>query len=412
MADKIIIKGACEHNLQCIDVDIPRDRLVVITGVSGSGKSTLAFDTIYAEGQRRYVESLSAYARQFLEQMDKPDVESIEGSPRRSPSSRKPPRRIRAPRSVPSRDLRLSAPAVRPGRAGALPGVRPGDYHPDRRADGRPRLALPEGTRLLVLAPMVRGRKGEYRKELRQLQADGFARVRIDGTLHELAETRSLTSRKSTPSRWWLTAWSSNRGSPRAWPNHWKRPCAWPRAWCRWSSSGPRRSCPCSSRRAMPVSNAGCRCRRLRRAPSLSTIPRRLSRVHRARYRRYFDPDLVIPDPGLSLRRGALAPWSSRTGYFYLPILEALGEHYGFSLDTPFRDLPTAVRDLLLSGSGEEQVRFHYDQGGSASTTGGPSRGCCRIWSGVLRKPNRSSSASASRNSSASGPARCATGRA
>ena len=99
--------------------------------------------------------------------------------------------------------------------------------------------------------------------------------------------------------------------------------------------------------------------------------------------RRYFDPELVVPDPTLSLRRGALAPWSSRTGYFYLPLLEALGEHYGFDLDTAFGELPVQVRELLLHGSGEEQIRFHYDQGGQRNYTGGLSKGCCRIWSGA-----------------------------
>ena len=190
--------GACEHNLKCIDVEIPREKLVVITGVSGSGKSTLAFDTIYAEGQRRYVESLSAYARQFLEQMDKPDVESIEGlSPaiaiEQKTTSKNPRSTVGTVteiydylRLLFARAGQVHCPAC--DRAITTQTV---EQMVDRV------LALPEGTRLLVLAPMVRGRKGEYRKELRQLQADGFARVRIDGTLYELAETPELDKQKT-----------------------------------------------------------------------------------------------------------------------------------------------------------------------------------------------------------------------
>ncbi len=187
--DKIVIKGACEHNLKCIDVDIPRDRLVVITGISGSGKSTLAFDTIYAEGQRRYVESLSAYARQFLEQMEKPDVESIEGL---SPA-------ISIEQKTTSKNPRSTVGTVTEiydylrllfARVG-----RPSCYNCGREITSQTVsqmvdqiMAMPEGTRITLLSPMVRGRKGEYRKELVQLRKDGFVRVVIDGTPMELAE--------------------------------------------------------------------------------------------------------------------------------------------------------------------------------------------------------------------------------
>src|SRR5512134_3284833 len=197
MADKIVIKGACEHNLKCIDVEIPRDRLVVITGISGSGKSTLAFDTIYAEGQRRYVESLSAYARQFLELMDKPDIESIEGlSPaiaiEQKTTSKNPRSTVGTVTEIYDylRLLFARAGQVHCPECGRAITTQTVQQMVDRI------LALPEGTRLLVLAPMVRGRKGEYRKELKQLQADGFARVRIDCTLFDLAETPEMDKHK------------------------------------------------------------------------------------------------------------------------------------------------------------------------------------------------------------------------
>ena len=180
--DKIVIKRACEHNLKCIDVDIPRDRLVVITGISGSGKSTLAFDTIYAEeAQRRYVESLSAYARQFLEQMEKPDVESIEGL---SPA-------ISIEQKTTSKNPRSTVGTVTEiydylrllfARVG-----RPSCYNCGREITSQTVsqmvdqiMAMPEGTRITLLSRMVRGRKGEYRKELVQLRKDGFVRVVID----------------------------------------------------------------------------------------------------------------------------------------------------------------------------------------------------------------------------------------
>ena len=195
--DKIVIKGACEHNLKCIDVEIPRDKLVVITGISGSGKSTLAFDTIYAEGQRRYVESLSAYARQFLEQMEKPDVESIEGL---SPA-------ISIEQKTTSKNPRSTVGTVTEiydylrllfARVG----------HPFCYSCGREItsqtvtqmvdqiIALPMGSRITLLSPLVRGRKSEYRKELNQLRKDGFARVIIDGKQHDLSEEIVLDKNK------------------------------------------------------------------------------------------------------------------------------------------------------------------------------------------------------------------------
>ena len=197
MIDKIKIRGAREHNLKNIDIDIPRDRLVIITGVSGSGKSTLAFDTIYAEGQRRYVESLSAYARQFLEQMEKPDVDQIEGL---SPA-------ISIEQKTTSKNPRSTVGTVTEiydylrllyARAGQISCHRCGHEISAQTVQQMVDqvLQLPERSKLLVMAPIVRERKGEYRKELAQLQADGFVRVRIDGEMQELGNTAELDKKK------------------------------------------------------------------------------------------------------------------------------------------------------------------------------------------------------------------------
>ncbi len=188
--------GAREHNLKDISLELPRDALVVITGLSGSGKSSLAFDTIYAEGQRRYVESLSAYARQFLGQMDKPDVDSIEGlSPAISIDQKTTSRNPRSTVGTVDRDLRLPASAVGARGQAALPDLRAADRRPVGRADHRPGDGLAEGTRFMVLAPVVRGRKGEYGKLLEELRADGFARVKIDGRVRMLEESIVLDKR-------------------------------------------------------------------------------------------------------------------------------------------------------------------------------------------------------------------------
>ncbi len=197
MIEHIRIRGAREHNLKDIDIDIPRDQLVVITGVSGSGKSTLAFDTIYAEGQRRYVESLSAYARQFLEQMEKPDVDQIEGL---SPA-------ISIEQKTTSKNPRSTVGTVTEiydylrllyARAGQILCHRCGKEISSQTVEQMVDqiMQYPDKTRLLVMAPIVRERKGEYRKEMAQLQADGFVRIRVDGTMYELGERIELDKQK------------------------------------------------------------------------------------------------------------------------------------------------------------------------------------------------------------------------
>jgi excinuclease ABC subunit A len=187
------VRGAREHNLKGVDVDLPRDKLIVITGLSGSGKSSLAFDTIYAEGQRRYVESLSAYARQFLEMMQKPDVEHIEGLSPRSPSSRRPPAATRAPPS--RRSPKSTTICACSGRGSACPIRRPPACRSgaDRQPDGRPGDGCCPRARASVTCsrPVVRGRKGEYRKELAEWQKAGYTRVRIDGEFCDRGRPRA-----------------------------------------------------------------------------------------------------------------------------------------------------------------------------------------------------------------------------
>ncbi len=364
MNDSIIVKGAREHNLKNIDVVIPRDKLVVITGVSGSGKSTLAFDTIYAEGQRRYVESLSAYARQFLEQMEKPDVDSIDGlSPAiaiEQKTTSKNPRSTVATVTEIYDYLRLLFARVgkvfchRCGRQIAAQTVQ---QIVDRV------LEYPERSRLMILAPLVRGRKGEYRRELKQLQADGYVRVRIDGELYELAQAPALDKNRQhtievVVDRIIVKEGIANRlaeaveaalrlgdglvlvqrldGDGDCQQFSEKHACidcgisyaeVEPRLF---SFNNPHGACPeCSG---LGTSN-------------------------------YFDPQRIVPQPRFTLREGAIAPWVTRKSFYYQQLLDAVAAHYKFSLDTPFADLPEQVRHIILYGSGDEEIRFYYDQG-------------------------------------------------
>jgi excinuclease ABC subunit A len=362
----ISVRGAREHNLRNIDVEIPRDSLTVVTGLSGSGKSSLAFDTIYAEGQRRYVESLSAYARQFLELMQKPDVDSIEGL---SPA-------ISIEQKTTSKNPRSTVGTVTEvydymRLLWARVGV------PHSPATGLPIesqtvsqmvdrvLEMAEGTRLYLLAPIVRGRKGEYRKELQDLRKRGFQRVRIDGELYELDEVPALNKKikhdiEVVVDRLVVRADIAPRLADSF---ETALQLADGLAFVEDADRGERTTF--SAKFACPVSGF-----------TIDEIEPRLFSFNNPfgacpacdglGTEMYFDPYLVVPDDRLSLARGAIAPWSGSSSPYYRQTLESLSAKFGFDLATPFRDLLQTQRDIILYGSGDEPVTMHYHDGSRA----------------------------------------------
>ena len=365
----ISVRGAREHNLKNVDLTIPRDKLVVFTGLSGSGKSSLAFDTIYAEGQRRYVESLSAYARQFLEMMQKPDVDQIDGL---SPA-------ISIEQKTTSKNPRSTVGTVTEIHdymrlLWARIGV---PYSP---ATGLPIesqtvsqmvdrvLALPEKTRLLLLAPVVRGRKGEYRKELAEYLKRGFQRVKIDCVMHELSEPPALDKNFKHDIDVVVDriVVKSDIGARLAESLETALELADGIAVAEYADAAPGETEPqrivFSSKFACPVSgftipeieprlfsfnNPFGAC------PKCSGIGSELK----------IDPELIVPDPSLTLKKGAIAPWAKSTSPYYGQTLQSLATHYGFSLTVPFQKLPADVQKILLYGSGGEIVRMACNDG-------------------------------------------------
>ena len=382
----ISIRGAREHNLKNIDLDIPRDRLVVFTGLSGSGKSSLAFDTIYAEGQRRYVESLSAYARQFLEMMQKPDVDQIDGL---SPA-------ISIEQKTTSRNPRSTVGTVTEiydymRLLWARIGV------PFSPATGLPIesqtvsqmvdrvMALPEGTRLYILAPVVRGRKGEYRKELTEFMKKGYQRVKIDGKFYEIAKAPAL-DKKFTHDidvvvdrivvRHDISARLADSLEQAL-----KLADGLAIAELANTAAGASTDSKANKQRnetaerltfsekfACPVSGF-----------TIPEIEPRLfsfnnpfgacTKCGGLGVEQHIDADLVIPDKERTLRKGAIAPWAKSSSPYYTQTLSALGKHYKFTLDTKWKDLPKKTQDAILYGSGETEIRFSYDDGMRAYET-------------------------------------------
>src|SRR5690242_2307276 len=335
--EKIIIKGACEHNLKCIDVEIPRDKLVVITGISGSGKSTLAFDTIYAEGQRRYVESLSAYARQFLEQMEKPDVESIEGlspaiSIEQKTTSRNPRSTVGTVTEIYDYLRLLFARIGTPhcyqcGKAITAQTV-------SQMVDKV--LALPEGTKIQLLSPMIRGRKGEYRKELQQLRKDGFTRVIIDSAPLELDEEITLDKNRKHDIDIVVDRLIVKPGIERRLADSFETALHHAEGIAKvaiidgetilFSEALACIDCgisyPEMTPRMFSFNNPYGAC------PDCTGLGTRM----------YFDAELVVPNPELSIREGAIAPWEKRLSGWYHLTLEALAKAYKFDIRTPFKE--------------------------------------------------------------------------
>ncbi|MDO8785823.1 MAG: excinuclease ABC subunit UvrA, partial [Syntrophales bacterium] len=357
----IRIKGAAQHNLKNINIDIPRDKLVIITGVSGSGKSSLAFDTIYAEGQRRYVESLSAYARQFIGQMDKPEVEAIEGL---SPA-------IAIEQRTASHNPRSTVGTVTEiydylrllyARIGVPHCWQCGREIKSQTIDMMVEniLAFPEDTKIVILSPVVRGKKGEFQKELKKFLREGFARVRVDGENRELADEIILDKNKRhdidvVVDRLIIQGGVRNRLRD-------------------------------SVEIAAGLSEGLVRVSLLKGEDLLfseryaciecgTSIPELSPRVFsfNSPYgactdcgglgsKMYFDENLVVPDPGLSIRQGAIDPWAGRNSVNHHQTLDALCQHYRFDINTPFDQLPKAVQNSLLHGSGEEKIKFYIDR--------------------------------------------------
>ncbi|MDR6770782.1 excinuclease ABC subunit UvrA [Azospirillum sp. BE72] len=359
----ISVRGAREHNLKNVDVDLPRDELIVITGLSGSGKSSLAFDTIYAEGQRRYVESLSAYARQFLELMQKPDVDSIEGL---SPA-------ISIEQKTTSKNPRSTVGTVTEiydymrllwARVG-IP------YSP---ATGLPIesqtvsqmvdriMAMPEGTRLLLLAPFVRGRKGEYKKEIQDLRKRGFQRVRVDGTMYEIDEVPTLNKKLKHDIEVVVDRIVVREGLGNRLADSLETALGLADGIVWVENAETNELTVFSQKFACPVSGF--------------TIPEIEPRLFSFNNpfgacpacdglgsKIYFDPMLVVPDERLSLAKGAIAPWAGSTSKYYDQTLESICEHFGASMTTPWQDLPEKVRQTILFGSDGSPITMTYDDG-------------------------------------------------
>ncbi|MDD5287290.1 MAG: excinuclease ABC subunit UvrA [Desulfuromonadaceae bacterium] len=375
--DKIIIKGACEHNLKCIDVEIPRDQLVVITGISGSGKSTLAFDTIYAEGQRRYVESLSAYARQFLEQMEKPDVESIEGlspaiSIEQKTTSKNPRSTVGTVTEIYDYLRLLFARVGRPHCTSC--GKEITSQTVSQMVDHI--MTLPAGAKLTLLAPMIRGRKGEYKKELNQLRKEGFTRVVIDGTLRELAEEIELDKKKKHDIDIVVDRIVVKEGVQRRLADSLETALHHAEGVVKVEAVMPDTDEPVEGGKKKPskpqtlIFSEKLAC--IDCGVSYQEITPRLFSFNNPHgacpdctglgTRMYFDAELVIPNPELSLREGAIAPWEKRlSGWFHL-ILDALAKAYKFDIRTPFKDLPEAVKEVILSGSKGQKIEFWWEE--------------------------------------------------
>ena len=363
----IEVRGAREHNLKNIDVDIPRDQLVVITGLSGSGKSSLAFDTIYAEGQRRYVESLSAYARQFLDMMQKPDVDHISGL---SPA-------ISIEQKTTSKNPRSTVGTVTEiydymrllfARVGT-------PYSP---ATGKPIeaqqvqdmvdrvMAMEEGTRAYLLAPIVRDRKGEYRKEFLELRKQGFQRVKVDGAFYELDEPPTLDKKFRHDIDVVVDRIVVREGLETRLADSLRTALDLADGIAIIETApteGEPERTTFSEKFACPVSGF--------------TIPEIEPRLFSFNapfgacpecdglgVELFFDERLVVPDQNLKIADGALAPWRKGKSPYFLQTIEAIAKHYQFKQSTKWKDLPEKVQQVFLYGSGDEEIAFRYDEGG------------------------------------------------
>lgn len=380
----ISIQGAREHNLKNVSLELPRDSLIVFTGLSGSGKSSLAFDTIYAEGQRRYVESLSAYARQFLEMMQKPDVDQIDGlspaiSIEQKTTSRNPRSTVGTVTEIYDYMRLLFA---RIGIAYSPATGLPIEAQTVTQMVDRV-MALPEGTRLYLLAPIVRGRKGEYRKEFADLQKKGFQRVKVDGHFHEIDAVPALDKKYKhdidvVVDRLVVRGDLGNRladsfetalklADGLAIAEYTDKPLpasATSAESANKSKNETHERIMFSERFACPVSGF-----------TIEEIEPRLFSFNNPfgacpkcdglGTELKFESDLVVPDESLSLRDGAILPWAKtgNTSPYYTQTLEALAKHYKFSMTAPWSQLPKKAKDAILFGTGDDEITFVYDDG-------------------------------------------------
>ena len=381
MADQkfIEVRGAREHNLKSIDVDIPRDALVVVTGLSGSGKSSLAFDTVYAEGQRRYVESLSAYARQFLDMMEKPDVDHISGlspaiSIEQKTTSKNPRSTVGTVTEIYDYLRLLFARVGQPySPATGLP------IEAQQVQDMVDRLmALEEGTRGYLLAPIVRDRKGEYRREMLELRKQGFQRVKVDGTFHDLDEPPALDKKFRHDIDVVVDRIVIREGMEQRLADSLRTALDLADGIAIFETAPPEGAEPerttFSEKFACPVSGF--------------TIPEIEPRLFSFNapfgacpecdglgVELFFDERLVVPDAALKLADGALAPWRKGKSPYFLQTIQAIAKHYEFKASTPWKDLPAHVRQVFLHGSGEDEIKFRYDEGGRVYQVSRPFEG-------------------------------------
>jgi excinuclease ABC subunit A len=367
--DTIRIRGARTHNLKAVDLDLPRDRLIVVTGLSGSGKSSLAFDTIYAEGQRRYVESLSAYARQFLSMMEKPDVESIEGL---SPA-------ISIEQKSTSHNPRSTVGTVTEiydylrllyARAGTPRCPRHGEQLEAQTVSQMVDqvLALPEGTPLILLAPVVRDRKGEHTNVMAELRTQGFIRARVDGEVCELDDPPDLDLHRKHTIEAVVDRFRvrPDLGLRLAESFETALKLADGMATIAWMDEPARTPLVFSDRFACPLCGYS--------IPELE--PRLFSFNNPAGacatcdglgVQQFFDPERVAAHPHLSLAGGAIRGWDRRNAY-YFQLVRSLAEHYRFDVETPFEQLPAKIRKAILFGSGNEAIEFAYFDGRGGTT--------------------------------------------
>ena len=366
MADRLIVKGAREHNLRSVDLDLPRDSLIVFTGLSGSGKSSLAFDTIFAEGQRRYVESLSAYARQFLGQMDKPDVDFIEGlSPAVSidqKSTNRNPRSTVGTITEVYDYLRLLY-----ARAGTphcpVCGGRIARQTPQQIVDQV--LAMPESTKFQVLAPVVRTRKGEFADLFDKLNTQGYSRVRVDGVVHPLTEPPTLKKQEKhdievVVDRLTVKASAKQRLTDSVETALGLADGIVVLDFVDRDEHDPHREQRFSEKLACPNGHALAIDDLEPRSFSFNSPYGACPECSGLGIRKEVDPELVIPDPDLSLADGAVAPWAiGHNSDYFTRMLAGLGEVMGFDVDTPWRNLPAKARRAILEGC-DEQVHVRY----------------------------------------------------